>query len=302
MELLEGKLLAERVATVGALDPGAAVNIIEQIAERASRRPRARRSCTAISSPTTSCCSRRTASQDFVKVLDFGISQASWRTRLTQKASASRARRSTWRRNRRADCASRSITAATSSRWPRSRTRCSRGGAVQRRQSDRRALPGGAPPTARAGEDLRRSGRRSMSAIMRGLAKESADRFPDVLVFAGALRAAIEATAAGAVETSQPIGSPSTWRSRRPSRWWCRCHRATGGGLRRGRADGARRHRPRAVPARTGNEAAHPSHAAQEPRADANRAARLRGGAGDGRLVPPGDPRADPGRLAANRR
>ena len=42
MELLEGKLLSERIRTAGALDPIAAANIIEQIARRAARRARAR--------------------------------------------------------------------------------------------------------------------------------------------------------------------------------------------------------------------------------------------------------------------
>ena len=65
---------------------------------------------------------------DFVKVLDFGISQASWRPRLTEGERVAGHAAVHGARAGAAACASRSITAATSSRWPRSRTRCSRGG------------------------------------------------------------------------------------------------------------------------------------------------------------------------------
>ena len=82
MELLEGKPLSQRIATAGAVDP-AARRHRRADRERAARRARARDRA-----PRSQARERHAADgagvADFVKVLDFGISQASWRPRLTE--------------------------------------------------------------------------------------------------------------------------------------------------------------------------------------------------------------------------
>ena len=83
MELLEGKLLSERVQKVGAIDPIAAANIIEQIAgalHAAHTRGIVHRDL----KPENVMLLAGAGVDDFVKVMDFGISQASWRPRLTE--------------------------------------------------------------------------------------------------------------------------------------------------------------------------------------------------------------------------
>jgi len=82
MELLEGKLLAQRIASVGAMDPPAAVDIVEQIAS-ALHAAHARGIVHRDLKPENIMLLSDAGVADFVKVLDFGISQASWRPRLT---------------------------------------------------------------------------------------------------------------------------------------------------------------------------------------------------------------------------
>jgi serine/threonine-protein kinase len=82
MELLDGQSLAKRVASLGVLDPFEAVGIIDQIAEALDAAHtlgivhRDLKPENVILLPLEGC-------QDFVKVVDFGISHASWGPRLT---------------------------------------------------------------------------------------------------------------------------------------------------------------------------------------------------------------------------
>ena len=83
MELLEGKLLSERVRAAGPLDPLTASNIIEQIAG-ALHAAHARGIVHRDLKPENVMLLGGAGVDDFVKVMDFGISQASWRPRLTE--------------------------------------------------------------------------------------------------------------------------------------------------------------------------------------------------------------------------
>ena len=236
--------------------------------------------------------------QDFVKVLDFGISQASWRKRLTQDdgrisgtpqymapEQACGLREQIDHRSDQFSLAAIAYTLLTG-REPFSGDDPI--AVLYQVVHQQPPAPVKVVPALGAGVN---------DAIMRGLAKASDDRFPDVMEFAGALRAAVEATAARrrvAVETNELVASPVDVAPPVRARGDRRGPRSGRCGVaRRGRDDGARRHRPDAVPARTGNEAAHSSHAAQEPRADANRCC-SRSWRGWGR--PPGSTRRPAGR------
>jgi serine/threonine protein kinase len=82
MELLEGKLLSQRIASAGAVDPVAAVEIVEQTAS-ALHAAHSRGIVHRDLKPENIMLLAGAGVGDFVKVLDFGISQASWRPRLT---------------------------------------------------------------------------------------------------------------------------------------------------------------------------------------------------------------------------
>src|SRR6516162_7029298 len=86
MELLQVKLLSQRVAEAGALDPPTAVKIIEQIAY-ALHAAHARGIVHRDLKPDNIMLLAGDGVTDFVKVMDFGISKASWRPRLTGGAS-----------------------------------------------------------------------------------------------------------------------------------------------------------------------------------------------------------------------
>ena len=78
MELLEGELLSERLARVGSLDPQSATAIIDQIAHALSaahQRGIVHRDL----KPENVMLVAANGVNDFVKLLDFGISLASWR-------------------------------------------------------------------------------------------------------------------------------------------------------------------------------------------------------------------------------
>jgi serine/threonine protein kinase len=82
MELLDGQLLAKRVADGGPVDPRTAVRIVEQIAGALSA-AHARGIVHRDLKPDNVILLSVDGQDDFVKLVDFGISQASWRPRLT---------------------------------------------------------------------------------------------------------------------------------------------------------------------------------------------------------------------------
>ncbi len=85
MELLEGRPLAERVATAKPFDPRSTAKIIDQMAHAlhlAHTRGIVHRDL----KPDNVILLSGDGVTDFVKVVDFGISQASWRPRLTADA------------------------------------------------------------------------------------------------------------------------------------------------------------------------------------------------------------------------
>ncbi|MES1157970.1 MAG: serine/threonine-protein kinase, partial [Haliangium ochraceum] len=82
MELLEGQPLATVLAERGAMEPAAAVRIVEQMAQ-ALYAAHAQGIVHRDLKPDNVMLLRSDGMPDFVKVLDFGISQASWRPRLT---------------------------------------------------------------------------------------------------------------------------------------------------------------------------------------------------------------------------
>src|SRR5678815_4868157 len=88
MELLEGVSLADVVRSGTPFDPRRALNIVEQIAQAlhaAHERGVVHRDL----KPENVMLLSAGGAEDFVKVLDFGISQASWRTRLTENGRVS---------------------------------------------------------------------------------------------------------------------------------------------------------------------------------------------------------------------
>ena len=193
MELLEGKLLSERIATVGAMDPEAAVNIVEQIAlalHAAHSRGIVHRDL----KPDNVMLLAAAGVDDFVKVLDFGISQASWRPRLTegeriagtpQYMSPEQAQGLREQIGHRSDQFSLAAIAYT----------LLTGQEPFRGENPIAVLFEVVHTEPRTPSEIVPAlGPEVDAVVRRGLAKESADRYPDVLAFAGALRAAIQGT------------------------------------------------------------------------------------------------------------
>ncbi|HVV53215.1 MAG TPA: serine/threonine-protein kinase [Polyangia bacterium] len=209
MELLEGQPLARRIAGGQPLRPAAAVNIVEQIAQ-ALQAAHARGIVHRDLKPDNIMLLQSEGLQDFVKVLDFGISQASWRPRLTNGAEV-----------------------AGTPQYMAPEQACGQRDAIEPR-TDQFSLAAIAytlltgqepfvaedpiavlyqvvhadpvPPAAL----VPRLGPAVDAVIMRGLAKSSAERFPNVLEFAGALRRAVEATATPApVRIPPPASEPA---------------------------------------------------------------------------------------------
>jgi eukaryotic-like serine/threonine-protein kinase len=210
MELLEGVPLADLVGSGAPLDPRRAVNIVEQIAQAlhaAHERGVVHRDL----KPENVMVLSAGGAEDFVKVLDFGISQASWRTRLTdndrvsgtpQYMAPEQARGLRDQIDHRTDQFSLAAIAYTlfTGREPFS----GENPIAVLYQVVHHEPPAPAevnPALAGAVSDV----------IVRGLAKESADRFADVLEFAAALRAAVDAMTgaqpSGGSEVALPVAA-----------------------------------------------------------------------------------------------
>jgi eukaryotic-like serine/threonine-protein kinase len=191
MELLEGKLLSERVQAVGALDPIPATNIIEQIAG-ALHAAHARGIVHRDLKPENVMLLGGAGVDDFVKVMDFGISQASWRPRLTEgervagtpqymaPEQAQGLREQIDHRSDQFSLAAIAYTLLTGQEPFRGENPI----AVLYEVVHSEPIP--------PSELVPALGAEIDAVVMRGLAKESADRYPNVLAFASALRAAIQ--------------------------------------------------------------------------------------------------------------
>ncbi len=212
MELLEGVPLADLVGAGAPLDPRRAVNIVDQIAQAlhaAHERGVVHRDL----KPENVMLLSTGGAQDFVKVLDFGISQASWRTRLTdddrvsgtpQYMGPEQARGERDQIDPRTDQFSLAAIAYTlfTGREPFSGDNPI--AVLYQVVHQQPPAPVDANPAlAEAISDV----------IVRGLSKESADRFADVIEFAAALRAAVDATTgaqpSGVPEVAFPVEAPT---------------------------------------------------------------------------------------------
>ena len=183
MELLEGKLLSQRIAADGPLDPMIAINIIEQTAS-ALHAAHARGIVHRDLKPENIMLLGGAGVGDFVKVLDFGISQASWRPRLTDgervagtpqfmaPEQACGLREQIDHRSDQFSLAAIAYTLLTGQEPFRGENPIA---VLYEVVHTDPTLPSQIVPALAPEID---------AVIMRGLAKESADRYPDVLAFA----------------------------------------------------------------------------------------------------------------------
>jgi serine/threonine-protein kinase len=191
MELIEGKLLSQRIDAVGALDANRTANIIDQIAS-ALHAAHARGIVHRDLKPENVMLLSGEGVDDFVKVLDFGISQASWRPRLTDDErvagtpqymapeQACALREQIDHRSDQFSLAAIAYTLLTGQEPFQGENPIA---VLYEVVHTEPALPSELVPALGAEID---------AVIMRGLAKDSADRYPSVVAFAGALRAAIQ--------------------------------------------------------------------------------------------------------------
>jgi serine/threonine-protein kinase len=191
MELLEGKLLSQRIDAIGALDPTTAVHIIDQIANALSA-AHSRGIVHRDLKPENVMLLTGAGVDDFVKVMDFGISQASWRPRLTEgervagtpqymaPEQAQGLREHIDHRSDQFSLAAIAYTLLTGQEPFRGENPIA---VLYEVVHTDPITPSQLVPALSPEID---------AVIMRGLAKESADRYPDVLAFASALRAAVQ--------------------------------------------------------------------------------------------------------------
>jgi serine/threonine protein kinase len=191
MEMLEGQTLAQRITDAGALAPAAAVHIVEQIAQ-ALHAAHLRGIVHRDLKPDNVMLLSSAGVTDFVKVLDFGISQASWRPRVTNDAEVAGTPQymaPEQARGLREEIDSRSdqfSLAAIAYVLLTGREPFQAEDPIAVLYQVVHADP---PPPAAL---VPRLGPAVDAVIMKGLAKQSADRFPSVLELAAALRRAIE--------------------------------------------------------------------------------------------------------------
>jgi serine/threonine-protein kinase len=193
MELLEGVALSELVGSGAPLDPRRAVNIIDQIAQglhAAHERGVVHRDL----KPDNVMLLSAGATEDFVKVLDFGISQASWRTRLTdndrvsgtpQYMAPEQARGLREQIDHRTDQFSLAAIAYTLFTGREAFSGDNPIAVLYQVVHNHPPTPVQVNPAI---------GQAISDVIVRGLSKDSADRYGNVLEFAAALRAAVDAT------------------------------------------------------------------------------------------------------------
>jgi serine/threonine protein kinase len=213
MELLEGRLLAQRIAA-GALAPATAADIIDQIAS-ALHAAHSRGIVHRDLKPENVMLLADAGVPDFVKVLDFGISQASWRPRLTegervagtpQYMSPEQACGLREQIDHRSDQFSLAAIAYVLLTGREPFTGDNPIAVLYEVVHQDPPPPSQVIPTLNPEID---------AVVMRGLAKESADRYPNVLAFASALRAAVHGGATAAF--NDPISDPPPVRTPAPA-------------------------------------------------------------------------------------
>ena len=215
MELLEGKLLAQRIATAGAVDPAAAVDIIDQIASALH------------AAHSRGIVHRDLKPENVMLLADAGVAGlregAGLRHLAGELAPAADGRRA-GRRHAAVHVARTGVRPARADRSPERPVlaggdrvrRCSR--AASRSRGDNpiavlyEVVHHDPPPPSQLIPAL---GPEIDAVVMRGLAKESADRYPNVLAFASALRAAVHGGAAAAF--IDPISEPPPVRTPAPA-------------------------------------------------------------------------------------
>jgi serine/threonine-protein kinase len=208
MELLEGRPLAARLAEGAALEPAAAARIVEQIAQ-ALQAAHARGIVHRDLKPDNIMLLAADGVQDFVKVLDFGISQASWRPRLTDNLHVAGTpqymspEQACGLRDEIGPWSDQFSLAAIAYTLLTGREPFAGDDPIAVLYQVVHAEP---PPPSRYAP----LGPAVDAAIMQGLAKQPAQRFPDVLAFAEALRAALLDAVAPSFAPQPFFAAPAT--------------------------------------------------------------------------------------------
>jgi serine/threonine protein kinase len=207
MEMLEGQSLSKRINDAGELPPAAAVGIVEQIAQ-ALHAAHVRGIVHRDLKPDNVMLLSGEGVKDFVKVLDFGISQASWRPRLTNGAEVAGTPQymaPEQARGIREEIDSRSDQFSLAAIAYVLLTGCEPFRADDPIAVLYQVVHADPPPPAAL---VPRLGPAVDAVIMKGLAKQSAERFSSVMEFAAALRQAIEGVPATLSEVGE-VGEPA---------------------------------------------------------------------------------------------